>query len=103
MMVLCVGALIAGMAASLAIPFAPFAAALTLAAVLGAVWAALHGIGLGHVLFSAVGLLVSTQVGYGLGIVGTAAAGGIVGSLRRPAPTKPIPPGLSDLHIGEKH
>ncbi len=102
MMVLCGGALLVGIAASLAIPFAPFAIALTLAAILGAGWAAFHGVGLGQVLVSALALLFSTQVGYGLGLVGAAALDGILGSLRRPTAAKPAPPALSDLHIGEK-
>lgn len=91
-----------GIAASLAIPFAPFAIALTLAAVIGAGWAAFHAVGIGQVLVSALGLLFFTQVGYGLGIVGAAALDSIFGSLRRSTAAKPVPPALSDLHIGEK-
>ena len=102
MMVLCGGALVVGIAASLAIPFAPFALALSLAAFLGAGWAAFHGISLGQVLVSALGLLVSTQVGYGLGLIGAAALDGIFGPLRRPRVVKSDAPALPDFHIGEK-
>ncbi len=102
MVVLCGGALLVGIATSLAIPFAPFAVALTLAAVFGAIWAAFHGIGFGQVLFSALGLLISTQVGYGLGLVGVAALEAVFGPMRRPTLTEPVPPALSDFHIGEK-
>ncbi|MGI3900117.1 MAG: hypothetical protein ACRYF1_06460 [Janthinobacterium lividum] len=102
MMVLCGGALLVGIAASLAIPFAPFAIALSLAAVLGAAWAALNGVGYGEIFFSAFGLVVCTQVGYGIGLVGAATLEGIFGPLRRPITAKPVPPALSDLHIGEE-
>ena len=102
MLVVCGGALLIGMAVSLVIPFSPFAAALTVAVAVGAGWAALHGTGSLQVLVSALALLVATQIGYGLGLVGAATVDGIRRSLRRPSTPKALPTQLSDLHIGEK-
>lgn len=101
MLVICGGALAVGLAGSLAIPFAPFAAALVLATALGAGWAGLHGAGLGQVLLSALALLASTQVGYGLGLL---AAAGVEGARQRRsgAVAKPLPSALPDLHLREK-
>lgn len=102
MLVICGGALAIGAAASLAMPFAPFALALVFAVAVGAVWAALQGMGAGQLFLSALAILVSTQVGYGLGLVGAAAGHGARGWLKRPSPAKPVPSSLPDMHVGEK-
>ncbi len=100
-MVVCGGALVIGAVASIAIPFAPFAAFLILAIGIGAGWAAASGMGAAQVLLSALALLVSSQVGYGLGLIAPAALEGARSS-RRPTVEKPTSPALPDLNLGEK-
>ena len=51
-------------------------------------------------LLSALALLASTQVGYGLGLLAAAAVEGT--PQRRPSEAKPAPTALPDLHLREK-
>ena len=68
------GAVLAGALASLALPFLPFAAALTLAAVVGAGWAIFQSASIAAAVLGALVLLAATQVGYGFGLLLAAAA-----------------------------
>lgn len=102
MLVLCGGAFFVGVVASAAIPFAPFALALTIAVGIGAGWAGLHGAGAAQLLVSGLALLIVTQVGYGLGLIGSAVVEGGRQAFQRPPASKSVPSAMPDLHLGEK-
>lgn len=102
MTVSCLGALLAGMLASLALPFLPFACALTLAAVVGGIWTIAQGHSSGHVLLWAAALLVTTQIGYGIGLLARAAVSFVARSARRAPSDKPDKVQIHNLHLGEK-
>ena len=70
---LCVGATVAGLLASLVLPFLPLASALLLATVLGIASRVWNGDSFGQTLLYGFVLLVLTQLGYGMGVLGRAA------------------------------
>lgn len=67
------GAVLVGAVASVFLPFLPFAAALSLAALVGAVWTVAQGHPALAAGCGALELLVGTQAGYGFGLLLAAA------------------------------
>jgi len=82
--ILCVGAVLVGLVAATVLPFLPFAAALIFAALLGSGIALAHGMAFASASLSALMLLFSTQIGYGLGLLGAALRGYIFQGYQRP-------------------
>lgn len=72
MAILCLGALLAGLVAASVMPFLPFACAVLAAIVLGAASTLIGGAPAVQTLLSAAALLFTSQIGYGLGVVGIA-------------------------------
>ena len=99
MTALCVGALLAGLIAASAIPFLPFACALSTAIVVGAAWAVLRGAALGRTALSAFVLLSACQIGYGLGL-GALALLGHRGLRRRPVGESRDPASVRQIRSG---
>lgn len=97
MAILCIGALLAGLAAAVVLPFLPFACAVVVAILIGAVSAVVTG---GPVLgtgLSALLILVASQLGYGVGLGAAALVGHLLAAGRRPVaeehPARPLPTG----------
>lgn len=97
MAILCIGTLLAGLAAAAVLPFLPFACAVVVAIVIGAASTVATG---GPVLgtgLSAFLILLVSQLGYGLGLGAMALMTHLVAAARRPAaekhPARPLPTG----------
>lgn len=83
MMLICAGALGAGVVVAPFLPFLPFAASLTLAVLIGIGASFARGISVGETALPALSILVACQVGYGLGQIVTAAAESLFRMVRR--------------------
>ena len=89
MAVLCLGALLAGFAAAMALPFLPFACAVLAAILIGTASMIATGGSVLQTGVSALAILFVCQIGYALGLVAAALAGHAVAVSRRPAADKP--------------
>ena len=96
------GAVLAGAMASFALPFLPFAAALTLAAIVGAVWAMVHSASVAAAVLGALALLVATQVGYGFGLLLAAAVDQRRARASRPSKSEANRGEIHDLRFGKE-
>ena len=83
MAILCLGALLAGLVAAPLMPFLPFACAVLVAIVLGAASMLVGGAAAVQTLLSAVALLFTSQIGYGLGVVTVALVAQALPAARR--------------------
>ena len=95
MTMLCLGAVLAGLAAAPVIPFLPFACAVLTAMVFGATWVLVEGGAAGRTALSALALLFACQIGYGLGmilvaLVGQGMAGRRLGGKASAPPARPL-------------
>ena len=99
MTMLCLGAVLAGLAAAPVIPFLPFACAVLTAMVFGAAWVLVEGGAAGRTALSALALLFACQVGYGMGLVAVALVGQGVAS-RRLDGEKQASPAARSLRTG---
>lgn len=83
MMLICAGALVAGLLMAPVLPFLPFAASLTLAVVIGIGLSFARGMPFGETFLPALTILVACQVGYGVGLIVMAAVGKVWQPRRR--------------------
>lgn len=102
MAILCLGALLAGFAAALALPFLPFACAVLVAILIGAASAIVTGGAFLHTGLSALAILFVSQVGYGLGLAAVALVGHVLTLGRSPAGDKPAAHPARPLRTGNE-
>lgn len=102
MAILCLGALLAGLAAAMVLPFLPFACALLVAVVIGTASTVATGGSVLQTGLSAFAILFVCQIGYGLGLTVAALAGHALAVGRRPATHKPGTHPAQPLHTGNE-
>ena len=83
MALLCLGALLAGLVAALVMPFLPFACAVMAAIAIGSVSTVVTGLSPAQTALSPLALLLTSQIGFGLGLVSAAVVGHLASSGRR--------------------
>lgn len=83
MAVLCLGALLAGLVAASVMPFPPFACAVMAAMVIGSAWAINGGASAVQTFQSAIALLFTSQIAYGVGLLAVAFVSRVLTATRR--------------------
>lgn len=102
MTILCLGALMAGLIAAPVLPFVPFACAVMVAIVLGSTSMVIGGSEFGQTCLSALALLFTSQIGYGLGLVAVVVATQGVAAFRRGGTEKQAQPPARPFQTGNE-
>lgn len=103
MTVICLGALLAGLVAAPLMPFLPFAcAAVAVAMVVAAALKIVTGFAVARAAVSAVAILFTNQIGYGLGTLVIAFVAHARAAMRRSGPEKQGAHRVRTLHVGNE-